>query len=214
MRNLSILVVLFCGCFALKGKKIIFPKQTATDHVILKPTVKEPLKQLTVCLRSYTDLTREHSLLSIATTGSGKDNTFLIYPIPPTSCSVFINGEEVSFRVKDEGLNWKYTCVAWDSETGLVILSINNKQYPIKGVKKGSPIGPEMSVILGQEQDTYGGGFQTGQSFVGEIYDVIMWDHVVFTSGYYSNPGNIFNWINGSYVIRGDTVTLNNLSEY
>ncbi|XP_044128343.1 jeltraxin-like [Bufo gargarizans] len=216
MKKVSIIFLLFSGCFALQGKNILtFPKQTATDHVILRPTVNQPLNQLTVCLRSYTDLTREHSLFSIAAPGSGKDNTFLIFPNPPNSCSVYINQEEIYFKVDPDVLDWKHTCVAWNFETGLVELWINGKRYPRKGTKKGSPLGPEISVMLGQEQDTYGGGFQSEQSFVGEMRDVHMWDYVLpakivkdFCNDYYTMHGNIFNWTNGTHVIKGGAVVL------
>ncbi|XP_075700997.1 jeltraxin-like isoform X1 [Rhinoderma darwinii] len=216
MKNISILFVLFSGCFALEGKNIIvFPKQTATDHVILKPTVTQPLKQLTVCLRSYTDLSREHSLCSIATPGSKKDNAFLIFPTPPNSCRVYINQEEIRFKVDPEVLDWKHTCVAWDSETGLLQLWINGKRYPRRITATRSPIGPQMSVILGQDQDSFGGGFDAGQSLVGEMSDVNMWDYVLssetmktFSYGYFSLTGNIFSWINGTKEIKGGTVVL------
>ncbi|KAM3919295.1 jeltraxin-like [Leptodactylus fuscus] len=211
MKNFPILfVLLFSGCFAQKDKIIIFPRQTATDHVILKPTVDKPLKQLSVCLRSYTDLTREHSLLSIAIPGSGKDNAFIIYPKPPNICHVFINQEEITFMVDPEVLAWKHTCVTWDSETGLVQLWINGKKYPRKGTNKGPPIGPEMCVVIGQEQDNMCGGFEVGQSFVGEIRDVHMWSYVLdpqslrrFSTGYDIVGGNIFNWISGTTEIKG-----------
>ncbi|XP_075700636.1 jeltraxin-like [Rhinoderma darwinii] len=194
---------------------IIFPKQTATDHVILKPTVEKPLKQFTVCLRSYSDLGREHSLFSIATPGSGNDNTFIILPRPPNSCAVCINQEEIAFKVDPEVLDWKDTCVAWDSETGLVQLWINGKRYPRRITTTRTPIGPQMSVILGQEQDSFGGGFDAGQSFVGEISDVNMWDYVLssetmkdFFHGYYYIPGNSFNWFDETYVIKGAPLSL------
>ncbi|KAM3918136.1 jeltraxin-like isoform 2-T4 [Leptodactylus fuscus] len=218
MKNFPILfVLLFSGCFALKGKNIIFPRPTATDHMILKPTVDKPLHQLSVCLRSYTDLKREHSLFSMALQGSGKDNTFLIFPKPPNICQVHINHEAITFTVDSEVLDWKHTCVTWDSETGLVQLWINGRPYPRKGAKNRSPIGPEMCVVLGQEQDSLCGGFAAGQSFVGEIRDVHVWDHVLdpeslrrFSTGYDIVGGNIFNWISGATEIKGGVVVLEN----
>ncbi|KAG8560328.1 hypothetical protein GDO81_014922 [Engystomops pustulosus] len=213
MKNFLILFALLSGCVAFEGKNIIiFPKQTATDHVILTPTLVKPLDQFTICLRSYTDLTQEHAIISIALPGTGNYNAFIIYPKPPNSYYIFINQEEVIFKVDSGVVEWKNTCVTWDSETGLVQLWINGKRYPRKGTKTGSPIGPRMSVVLGQEQDSFGGGFDAKQSFQGEIYDVHMWDYVLPSNTlsifcYSDLSGNIFDWKNGTQVRKGGVIT-------
>ncbi|XP_069806053.1 jeltraxin-like [Dendropsophus ebraccatus] len=213
MKNLCILFVLFFGCFALEDKNILLPKETATDYVILKPTVQQPLKQLTVCLRTYTELTRPHSLFSMATPGQNK--TVLILPIPPNVCRVYINEEYFIFTVDQEILDWKLTCLTWDSSTGELQLWINGKRYPRRVTITRSPIGPQMSVILGQDQDVYGSRFDATKSFVGEIYDVNMWDYVLSTSNLkllsksYKYYGNIFNWEDGVYELKGDAIILN-----
>ncbi|KAG9480843.1 hypothetical protein GDO78_010226 [Eleutherodactylus coqui] len=197
----------------LGGQNILlFPKESVTDYVILKPAVEQAVKQLTVCLRSYTGLHREHSLFSLAT--PGKNNAFLIYLQPPKSCHVYINQEEFIFEVDPEVLDWKQTCVAWDSETGLLQLWINGRRYPRRVTTSRSPIGPQISVILGQEQDSFGGKFEASQSFVGEMSDVNMWDHVLSTNtisnSYLSVSGNIFSWTNGAKEIRGGVMALEN----
>lgn len=76
-----------------------------------------------------------------------------------------------------------------------------------------------MSVILGQDQDSFGGGFEAVQSFVGEISDVNMWDYVLspetmkaLSYGYPSIPGNIFSLKNGNHVVKGGAVVLENES--
>ncbi|XP_066462051.1 jeltraxin-like [Eleutherodactylus coqui] len=213
MKTLPILFVLLSGCYALTGQNILlFPKQSVTDYVILRPTVKQALRQLTVCLRSYTGLQREHSLFSLAT--PGKDNAFLIYPYPPNKISISINQEDLYFNVDPDVLDWKQTCVAWDSKTGLLQLWINGKRYPRRVTASRFPIGPQMSVILGQEQDSFGGKFEAGQSFVGEMSDVNMWDYVLSTktiSHYHlCKSGNIFSWANGTKEIRGGVMALKN----
>ncbi|XP_066450705.1 jeltraxin-like [Eleutherodactylus coqui] len=213
MKTLSILFVLLSGCFALTGQNILlFPKESVTDYVILKPAVEQALKQLTVCLRSYSDLQRVHDLFSLAT--PGKDNTFLFGLQPPKLCSVFINEEKFTFEVDPEVLDWKQTCVAWDSETGLLQLWINGKRYPRRVSTSRSPIVPQMSVILGQDQDTFGGGFQASQCFVGEMSDVNMWDYILDTdtisNSYLSVSGNIFSWTNGAKEIKGGVIALEN----
>ncbi|KAG9464276.1 hypothetical protein GDO78_020212, partial [Eleutherodactylus coqui] len=189
---------------------LLFPKESVTDYVILKPTVEQALKQLTVCVRSYSDLHREHSLFSLSTPGKG--NAFLIYPVPPNKICISINSEDLYFNVDPDVLDWKKTCVAWDSETGLLQLWVNAKRYPRRVTTSRSPIGPQRSVILGQDQDSFGGGFEASQCFVGEMSDVNMWDYVLDTktisNNYLYKSGNIFSWTNGTKEIKGGVIGL------
>ncbi|KAG8445814.1 hypothetical protein GDO86_010558, partial [Hymenochirus boettgeri] len=164
----------------LSDKVFLFPKVTSTSHVILKPSATKSLNKLTLCLQSYTDLVRNYPLFSLATPGSRMDNTFLIMSSPSNAYYIYIDQEETKFTVKAGGdLDWTHTCVSWDSATGVVQLWVNGKLYPRRIVKKGFSINERTSIILGQEQDSFGGGFDTNQSFVGEISDVNLWDYVL-----------------------------------
>ncbi|OCT69021.1 C-reactive protein-like [Xenopus laevis] len=204
--------VFFAGSLAqedLGGKVFLFPKATDTAHVILKPMIKKPIESFTVCLDSYTELTREHSLFSLSV--PGKDNALLIYPIPPKTCRFMLNQEFVDLRVHPEVFDWKHTCVNWESATGVIQLWINGKLYPRTVLKKGPLIDTQARIILGQEQDSYGGGFDISQSFMGEISNVHMWDYVLTQeeiqkalAGKKDMNGNIINWRSLQYEIKGD----------
>ncbi|XP_075047902.1 C-reactive protein-like [Mixophyes fleayi] len=195
----------------LGNKVFLFPKPTATAHVILKPKIEKPLQKVTVCLQSYTELSRSHSLFSLAMSGSRKDNDFLIFSKPPASCSVYINQDENNIKTDPEVLDWKHTCVTWDSDTGVVQLWVNGKLYPRRYSSKGFSIGPETRIILGQEQDSFGGGFDINQSFSGEISDVNMWDYILtpediqkVVSDDYN--GNLINWRSLNFEIKGNVL--------
>ncbi|KAM8921484.1 C-reactive protein-like [Pelodytes ibericus] len=213
MKSYVLWFVFIAGSLAedLSSKVLLFAKQTATSHVILKPKTSKPLNKLTVCLRSYTELTRAHSLFSLALKGPGKDNTFLIFPNPPNFCSVYINQEEIRIKIDTEVLDWKQTCVSWDSDTGIIQLWVNGKLYPRRISNKGFTIPVPTSIILGQEQDTFEGGFDAAQSFVGEISDVNMWDYVLTPEDIQKvlandNNGNIISWSSLTYVSKGDVL--------
>ncbi|MEE6521277.1 hypothetical protein FKM82_019401 [Ascaphus truei] len=207
---------LFTGSLAqqnLDSKVFIFPRETSTSYVILKPTLEKPLNKLTICLRSYTELNRDHSLFSLAIPGSGTDNTFLIFPKPPNFASVYINQEETRIKTEAAVLDWKHTCVSWESATGVIQLWINGKLYPRRASKKGFSINIQMSIILGQEQDSYGGGFDSKQSFMGEISDVHMWDYVLTSKNIQQAllnskdlNGNVISWRSLQYEIKGDVI--------
>ncbi|KAE8588040.1 hypothetical protein XENTR_v10022299 [Xenopus tropicalis] len=194
----------------LVGNVFLFPKPSVTTYAILKPKVEKPLKTLTVCLRSYTSLTRFHPLFSLATRSPDQDNAFLIFPKPPNQFSIYINQEENVFKVDPSATEWKHTCVSWDSASGVIELWIDGKLYPRTVSKKASSIGSPSSIILGQEQDYFGGGFNVDQSFVGEISDVHMWDYVLtpdhIQKVLFANmdfTGNILSWRSLQYELRG-----------
>ncbi|XP_077327297.1 uncharacterized protein LOC143961839 isoform X1 [Lithobates pipiens] len=193
----------------LEDKVFVFPKESSTDYVILRPTITRPLQKISVCLRSYTDLSRPYTPFSLAT--PGKDNAFVIYLQPPNTCSVYINQELTSFKTDLESLDWRHICVTWDSDTGVVQLWVNGKLYPRRGSMKGSSIAAETSIVLGQDQDSFGGKFDDKQSLVGEISDVHMWDYVLTPEDIHKvifgrHKGNVYNWISLFCEIKGEVL--------
>ncbi|XP_073479449.1 C-reactive protein-like [Aquarana catesbeiana] len=212
--ELSVLVLLLVVPVSLaqedmEGKVFVFPKETNTAHVILRSTFKKPLKKVSVCLRSYTDLSRPYTTFSLAT--PGKDNAFLFYLKPPNTFSMHVNQEVTHFKTDSETLDWRHICVTWDSDTGVIQLWVNGKLYPRKASMKGSSITPEASIVLGQDQDSIGGGFDSKQSLVGEISYVHMWDYILTSEDvqkalYGDLNGNVINWKSLVYEIKGEVI--------
>nr|AZZ09397.1 putative c-reactive-like protein [Ctenopharyngodon idella] len=103
-----------------------------------------------------------------------------------------------------------HLCVTWDSATGLSALWVDGRRSVFQLYRKGHSVRPGGTVLLGQDCDIYMGAFDAEQSFVGEITDVNMWDHVLSGSqiqAVYSNQelfvpkGNVFNWNTIKYEI-------------
>lgn len=63
------------------------------------------------------------------------------------------------------------------SKDGLSQLWVNGKAT-IKRFVSTVPIVGAPIIILGQDQEYYGGGFEGSQSFIGMITQVHMWDYV------------------------------------
>ncbi|KAI1896960.1 hypothetical protein AGOR_G00100280 [Albula goreensis] len=218
MEKLLVLLVLIAGCYSqgqdLHFKMFTFPKKSASDYVILKPTNAEGhLKAMTICLRFGIGDHSEQALFSMAT--SAHHNTPLLFKRG--------NRYEVYMRVTENPLlfyglpnelnKWHSYCFTWDSVTGLVQLWVDGvgstKQMAHKsGSVEGSP-----SIILGQDQDKVGGGFDESESFAGHIRGVHVWDYVIsdceiqhYTSGSGFKHGNVINWKNLNYESYGDVV--------
>ncbi|KAM4735249.1 C-reactive protein-like [Anableps anableps] len=103
---------------------------------------------------------------------------------------------------------WHSVCSTWDAESGLGQLWFDGKPSVRKFIS-GSPISQPI-VVLGQEQDSYGGGFDIKQSFVGMTSDVHMWDYVRspceiqrYVDNLNFSPGNVLNWMALTFDITG-----------
>ncbi|XP_058015844.1 serum amyloid P-component-like [Ahaetulla prasina] len=206
----SFLLILAClsGSFGyedLWNKVFAFPAPSATAAVVLHISNQQPLTKLTVCLRYYTLLARPYGLFSYATRSS--DNDFLIFKNQPNEYSIYIGGSAANFKVPEkEKPSWDHICVSWDSSNGLVRLWLNGEPLPRQGLKKGYSISPEASIVVGQDQDNFGAGFDINQSFVGEISEVNLWPRVLSPAEVRLSKNNVvvsgplLNWGSLSYI--------------
>ncbi|XP_029882738.1 uncharacterized protein LOC115346642 isoform X3 [Aquila chrysaetos chrysaetos] len=182
--------------------------ETKDSHVLVRAKPEQPLQNFTVCLWSYTDLTRPYSLFSYAT--KAQDNEILLLKPKPGEYRLYVGGKFVSFSVPKSIAMSEHVCASWESTTGIVGFWFNGKPWPRKGLQKGYTVGVEASIVLGQEQDAFGGGFDAQQSFVGEMSVVYMWDAGISTSGVMEAMNNrpdkapIFGWRNFPYQIVGE----------
>uniref|UniRef100_UPI0037E8D751 C-reactive protein-like n=1 Tax=Semicossyphus pulcher TaxID=241346 RepID=UPI0037E8D751 len=203
MEKLVLLMVMFATCCAtpqdLTGKVFVFPRESSTDHIKLV-TSKTEFNSVTVCLRFITDLSRNYGLFSLATPSFS--NSFVLFKI---------NSEDViRMHAMDGGTDflslsfspntWHSMCATWSSDNGLGQLWVDGKPTIKRFIKSGPMTGAPIS-ILGQEQDSYGGGFDSNQSFLGMITKVHMWDYVLSSAEIHRyvddtqfTPGNVFNW--------------------
>ncbi|KAM8870588.1 C-reactive protein-like [Spinachia spinachia] len=212
---LVLVLVMLTACAAipqdLSGKMFTFPKETATALVNLTASVQR-LGAVTVCQRSFTDLKRDHVLFSLATFKTAND--FLIFwDETNKEMEPHIKNLKTEFRGWDYKLNmWHSICTTWDSQSGLVQMWFDG-QPSIRKFITSTPITGSTIIILGQEQDYYGAGFDMKQSFVGMISDVHMWDHTLspceihkYVDGLNFTPGNVLNWGALEFQIAGKVI--------
>lgn len=177
--------------------------------MVLQVSNQQPLTKLTVCLRYYTLLARPYGLFSYATRSS--DNDFLIFKPQSNEYAIHVGGSVVNFKVAPkEKPSWDHICVSWDSTNGLVQLWLNGEPLPRQGLKKGYTISPTAFIVLGQEQDSFGGGFDINQSFMGEISEVNLWPRVLtpvevrLSKNHMEVSGSLINWRSLSYTVKNE----------
>ncbi|XP_036611296.1 C-reactive protein-like [Trichosurus vulpecula] len=194
----------------LSGKAFVFPKQSQDSYVTLIPHLEKPLKAFTVCLKVYTDLTRSYSLFSVAS--QTLDNEILLFHEGNCKLSLSVGNVGVVFQVPVAIPAPRHFCATWESESGVAELWVDGKPMVRKALKQGYTVEKQSKIILGQEQDSFGGGFDEKQSLVGDIGDVFMWDFVlspgdintVYLGGNFSP--NILDWSGLNFEKKGYVV--------
>lgn len=194
----------------LSGKMFSFPEASAVSHVKLSTGTRDaPISAMTMCMRYFSKLTRGQSLFSLAT--RSHDNDLLLFKPGMGKYGVHVAGAHHGFSGLPDTLNqWNSVCWTWQSSSGLTQVWLNDKQSEQAVIKPTVSITGKPSIILGQEQDNYGGGFSARQSFVGAITDVHFWDSVIspceirlYMEGMSFVPGNIINWNALDYSSKG-----------
>ncbi|XP_020833395.1 C-reactive protein-like isoform X1 [Phascolarctos cinereus] len=161
----------------LSGKAFVFPLESEDSYVTLIPLLEKSLKAFTMCLKVYTDLSRACSLFSYAT--ESNYNEILLFKRRVGTYAFQVGDKEVEFKVPETVPAPMHFCATWESESGIAELWVDGKPMVRKALKQGYSVGVKSKIILGQEQDSFGGGFQKTQSLVGDIGDVFMWDFVL-----------------------------------
>ncbi|KAL7393894.1 hypothetical protein ABVT39_017447 [Epinephelus coioides] len=214
-----LLLVILTVCDAspqdLSGKMFTFPQQTNTARVQITTPTNE-FNAVTVCHRSFTDLKRDHILFSLATPTNS--NAFLIFwDETNKEIEPHIKDKKSEYGGQDYKPNmWHSVCTTWDSTSGLTQMWFDGQPTIRKFVSSGTSIRGSTIIILGQEQDSHGGGFDLKQSFVGMMSDVHMWDYVLssceirkYMDELNFTPGNVVNWSALEYQIT-DRVLVEN----
>ncbi|XP_078059604.1 C-reactive protein-like [Mustelus asterias] len=193
--------------YGFAGKSLIFSTKTDNSYVRLYPSRWPSLSAFTLCLRAASEESRGYGLFSYATPRTY--NELLIWSSNEELC-LYLGGTIVKFSLPKMNALLRHICVTWESEEGLVTFWVNGERTVQKAGKKGGTVLGGGSIILGQEQDSVGGAFDIRQSFVGEITDVNMWNHVLpackikaVSQGYYSAEGNIIDWAKIHFTVKG-----------
>ncbi|KAI8506533.1 hypothetical protein Bbelb_159600 [Branchiostoma belcheri] len=106
---------------------------------------------------------------------------------------------------------WHAICVTWRSSDGAwQIYTDAVLRNSGSGLQVGGNVRSGGIWILGQDQDTFGGGFQATQAFSGELSQVNLWDRVLSQpeieadwSAFCSLHGNVIDWANTTVDVFG-----------
>ncbi|XP_043278473.1 sushi, von Willebrand factor type A, EGF and pentraxin domain-containing protein 1-like [Venturia canescens] len=153
-----------------------FSEVGTNDYVIMKGP-KKNVTELTVCLwLQSVDTFNYGTVLSYAT--KYQDNALTVTDY--NGFVLYVNGEEV---VTDITLNdgyWHFLCVDWRSEDGAWHAYVDGVLRDNGTLlAKGTEIGANGSIVIGQEQDRLGGGFSASEAFLGKLSYLDIWDETL-----------------------------------
>ncbi|XP_028312008.1 neuronal pentraxin receptor a [Gouania willdenowi] len=194
-----------------EGYRLSFPTRTAHMHAVVKHFIPT-LQALTACL-----------WLRPAEGGIG---TPLSYAVPEqpnevallqglhTPAELIINDKVAQLPLNLSRSNWQHICVSWNHKGGTWQAYQGGKlRGEGHGLAAGHHIRPGGVLVLGQEQDFVGGGFDSSQALVGELTQVELWDRVLSSRQVASlahcgkvTAGNVAPWTeNGVQLYGGAT---------
>lgn len=211
---------MFCLAVGLGGKALLFPNKTASSYVKLTPEKPLSLSAFTLCMRVATELQGEREIILFAYRTPGYDE-LNVWRDQDGRVALYLQSSNNAalFRLPPLSTFQTHLCVTWDSATGLSAFWVDGRRSVSQLYRKGHSVLPGGTVLLGQDPDSYVSGFDAEQSFVGEITDVKMWNHVLSGSqikAVYSNQephvpkGNLFDWNTIKYEITGNVLLAEN----
>nr|XP_048292120.1 pentraxin-4 isoform X1 [Myodes glareolus] len=195
------------GNICSMGPVLIFPNASTENVIFLSPGFLVPLRALSFC--SWVRMASGHlgTLLSYAT--KDNDNKLVLHGrdslVPGTIH--FVIGDpifrELSLRPLLDG-QWHHICIIWTSMEGKYWLHIDRRIVATGSrFREGYEIPPGGSLVLGQEQDTMGGQFDSSEAFVGSISGLAIWDRALI-------PREVANLATGKELPTGAILTLTN----
>nr|XP_019962087.1 PREDICTED: pentraxin-4 isoform X1 [Paralichthys olivaceus] len=207
---------------------LFFPSASAENYVTFSLTLPH-LPELSVCLWLRVEASHVGTLLSYAT--EDNDNQLVLYgrnspsssqssysssPLSSTSYSAsplsldFVIGDPVYRRLAMSSLldaRWHHLCILWSSIQGR-FWHYSDRRLVSSGsnFRKGWEIPGGGSVVLGQEQDSVGGGFDPTEGFAGQMAGFRVWNRVL-------SPLEVEGVAEGRGVPRGVVLDMEDIEE-
>lgn len=187
---------------------LYFTKRVTTDYVIHHGLQIENV--FTICFRVRTTDKTGNDRTVVSYSLSGNHNELLINKMQ--EIQLFINEQVTRTDVAVNDGNWHHVCMTWENKAGSwKVYKDGAVQASGSGFKTGYNIKTNGILIIGQEQDAFGSGFNANQNYIGELTDLNIWNRVVSSSeinklskSCHGGKGNVKEWSDFKVGIRGD----------
>ncbi|OCT64501.1 pentraxin-4 [Xenopus laevis] len=184
---------------------LVFPNASTENFVTFSKGLRHGLHELSICSWVRTDANYLGTILSYAT--EENDNKLVLHGRNGAAYDAlhFVIGDPVYRELPVVPFldgNWHHTCFIWSAIQGKYWFYVDRRLASTGSrFQKGYEIPPGGSLILGQEQDTLGGGFDSSEAFVGNLAGFAMWNRAL-------SPGEVSGIAIGKGFPRGTILTM------
>jgi len=191
--------------YPAKGYALYFPRQGVTDYANLRGM--RSLTQFTVCFWMKSSASNTGTAFSYAVPRQA--NELLIYNY--NDFRLYIGDTFMRVHGSANDGRWHHICVTWRNSDGMwQFYKDGSLRRYARNLRRGYTIRGGGSLMLGQEQDSVGGGFVSSQSFQGSLTNVNVWSYVLTASTIKSlskscllGVGNVYRWSDFIYGVNG-----------
>uniref|UniRef100_A0A674I6Z2 Pentraxin 4 n=1 Tax=Terrapene triunguis TaxID=2587831 RepID=A0A674I6Z2_9SAUR len=188
---------------------LLFPSASTENFATFGQGFQTGLHELSVCSWVSTHARSLGTILSYAT--EENDNKLVLHGRNTAALASihFVIGDP-AFRELPVGQlldgGWHHMCVIWSSIQGKYWFYVD-RRLASTGSKfqEGYEIPPGGSLVLGQEQDVVGGGFDPSEAFVGRLSGFAIWNRTLM-------PGEVSSIAIGKGLPRGTILRLADVS--
>ncbi|XP_077415434.1 neuronal pentraxin receptor a [Vanacampus margaritifer] len=160
-----------------EGYRLSFPSRTNYMYAVVKQSIPK-LWAFTFCL--WIRPTEGGIGTPISYAVSEQPNELVLLQGLHTPTELLINDKVARLPLNLSKGNWQHICVSWNQKEGdWQVYQGGKLRGEGHGLAAGHDIRPGGVLILGQEQDSLGGGFDSTQALVGELSQVGLWDRVL-----------------------------------
>ena len=171
----------------------LFIPGSVYSYAIVNPVSGMPQNELTLSLWLKVDNATNYGIFSYAA-DNANTNEFLLHRT--NDLEIYINGNFVATGLNIATGDWLHLAVTWRSSTGEVKIYLNGNGPVYTGtLKQGYVIKDGGCIVLGQDQDTLGGGFDAPQAYEGQLNEVRLWDYARNIS---EISGDMYKALNGN----------------
>uniref|UniRef100_A0A8C4TJU2 Pentraxin 4, long n=1 Tax=Erpetoichthys calabaricus TaxID=27687 RepID=A0A8C4TJU2_ERPCA len=189
---------------------LYFPNSSTDDYVTFKKGVSTGIHELSICTWLQVGSGYLGTMLSYAT--EENDNKLVLHGRNSTTQTSihFVIGDPAYRELPVDSLldgKWHHICLIWSSIEGKYWYYIDRRLVSTGSkFQKGYEISPGGSLVIGQEQDSMGGGFDITESFVGSLAGFAVWNQAL-------TPGEVSGIVMGKGLPRGTIITLDDIAE-
>ncbi|KAG5854457.1 hypothetical protein ANANG_G00038060 [Anguilla anguilla] len=186
-----------------------FPSSSTENYVTFKKSFLNGIHEMSVCTWLKVEVDYVGTLLSYAT--EDNDNKLVLYGRSSKLSSLdFVIGDPAYRELPVDTIldgRWHHFCVIWSSIEGR-FWHYTDRRLTSTGsnFQKGYEIPGGGSIILGQEQDSLGGGFDEAEAFVGRMAGFTVWNRML-------SPGEVSGIATGKGLPRGAVLSLDDVDQ-